>query len=609
MEPTRRPEPTTAAPAPATDWAALIRVSSEREAAEAPAPPKPKRAPKLVEPVDEVAAAHAESWDRVIAEAARLGPGLAGTLMWIDARCVLAGMHPLDVWWLGTLINFYATGKLVLVVRNGLRGAKSVSVCRALVNDAMFGRCNIDSGTPAVIPIMSADRTEATDRFHTIKAVLAACGMSNIKAKEEDSIVPAGGLGMTYESKTLPSGGGVITIRDCENRVVEFRVYPARLTGVIGHTDKAGFGDELDTWPVDELGVSDDDVAKRSSKGRANPADVVLDRWLERFTTTRKTAHLYLVSASYYGHNTAHARKVAEGDTSIQMVARLGALGAERDEVARLSLAGAIGSDDPRLLARSDPNSTDIPAWVTNPTATIADCYALSRDRLGPMFGRYGGRPDESEAWRGPFADTAFVIDERADRPQDVIVGVSPPNKDSAEWGIVAVSLSSNGGIVVLSDASASRIDALAAAGRVRALSFNLCGTCLAVPAEHARRVEAEIVAAYAGTGIVVPGVAPQFVLEPSGLLVGPTHTLYQRGTLRHAADLEDLAAALRAWTPEKRSPRVEALVSAVARLVGCYPWLKSAQMAAPVNPRAIESFNGVGDLRGMDLVRRLGGR
>jgi hypothetical protein len=78
------------------------------------------------------------------------------------------------------------------------------------------------------------------------------------------------------------------------------------------------------------------------------------------------------------------------------MVARLGRLGAARDEESRRRLAAKIGSVDPRLLAPADPTSTDVPCWATSPVATIETCYDLSRSRLGPMFGRYGGRPDEA---------------------------------------------------------------------------------------------------------------------------------------------------------------------------------------------------------------------
>lgn len=361
------------------------------------APPKREAVATVESVIDDGGDAFARArWEarRVYGDA----NGHASTLRWIDARCQLAGMHALDQWWLYTLGDFYSTGKLVFAADVGLRGAKSVSVCRSLVNDALFAVRSLDPGTIGVIPIMSSDRTEATDRFHTIRKILRACGVAPKKKGEDDGDgeIVDGGLDVTYASRTLPSGGGVIETQDSQGHHIEFRIYPARINGAVGYTGIAGFCDEVDLWPVD-LGVDANDVAILSTGGKANPADVVLDRLLERFTTTIASAHLYIVSASYRGHESAHARKIRDGDTEIQYVARLGALGADRDAMQRARLAAAFGLDDARLLGASDPRSPYVPAWVSSPAAPIETCYALSRSRLGPMFGRYGGRPDDAE--------------------------------------------------------------------------------------------------------------------------------------------------------------------------------------------------------------------
>jgi hypothetical protein len=352
-----------------------------------------------------------EGFDKARVEAVAMAPGHYGTLLWVDYRCQLAKMHALDAWHLENQRLYYDSGKPVQVERIGLRGAKSTTKCRALVNDALFQVRGLDPGTVGVIPIMSADRTEATDRFHTIKKVLGACGAKRVTKKGEDvaediADYRAGGLGITYESTTLPSGGGVIVTRDSQGHRIEFRIYPARITGAVGYTAVAGLCDEVDLWPVD-LGTSQEAVEEAARKidgGKANPADVVLDRLLERFTTAfeDKSAHLYIVSASYKGEDSAHARWMKNGDDDTQRVARLGKLGAKRDEEQRRRLAAAIGSDDPRLLAPADPMSINIPAWATNAAAPIESCYKGSRGRLGPMFGRYGGRPDEATDGRHP---------------------------------------------------------------------------------------------------------------------------------------------------------------------------------------------------------------
>lgn len=514
------------------------------------------------------AAASADPSDRwAIArrEAEAIEPGHAGTLLWIDARCQASGMHALDLWWVDELRRFYRSGRLVLVVRAGLRGAKSVSICRALVNDALFTMRGLDKGVVGVIPIMSADRTEATDRFHTIRAILDACGVQSTKKDAEDAA--PGGLGTTYTSTTLPSGGGVIQTVDCQGHAVEFRIYPARITGAIGYTGVAGFCDEVDLWPTD-LGVSVDDVAARSAQGKANPADVVLDRLLERFTTTLTSAHLYIVSASYKGEDSAHARRVAKGDRPIQMVARLGTLGVARDESARRRLAESTGSDDPRLLTPADPTSCNIPAWVTNPAAPIESCYMLSQERIGPMLGRYGGCPDEAEGRVvGPLAGVVFQRGSDADASVDVVAGAAP---SPAGWVLVIVSISPEGRLLVREVRQGLR-----AGGDPTPLP-----SVLSLHARHEPRALAEVGALLAGTLTRMPPLAPWPIYDGDVLRAVPLVTLYERGRISHAPGLDAFEAALRGHTDEAPAPLAEALVAAVARLVMCYPWLGAGGQA-----------------------------
>jgi hypothetical protein len=133
----------------------------------------------------------------------------------------------------------------------------------------------------------------------------------------------------------------------------------------------------------------------------------------------------------------------------------------------------------------------------------------------------------------------------------------------------------------------------------------------LAVAAPHAALVEQEIAAAFAGAGIPVAPVAPQAIHDASVLRVGPLRTLYQRDRLRHAPGLEALASAVHGWTPDVRSPRVEALVAAVTRLVACYPWIGAEVEQEPMRgPKPIDAIylGGKAYDPGMDMVYR-GGR
>lgn len=550
-----------------------------------------------------------DSWAKARREAAAIEPGHTGTLLWIDARCQAAGMHALDIWWVDTLRAFYRSGRLVLAARIGLRGGKSVSVCRALVNDALFMLRDLDPGTVGVIPVMSADRTEATDRFFTILAILRACGVSSTKKGEEEDSSP-GGIGSTYTSTTLPSGGGVIKTVDSQGHAVEFRIYPARITGAVGYTAVAGFCDEVDLWPVD-LGVSADDVAQRSDKGRANPGDVVLARLLERFTTTRATAHLYIVSASYRGEDSAHARKIATGvkngeSDRVMWVARLGVIGAARDDAARSRLSTLIASDDPRLLSSADPLSPNVAAWVTSPVAKIEDCYDLSGQHLGAMFGRYGGRPDDASGG-GSFADVEMPVDETRPSPVDTVIGVAPPVGNNM-WGRVVVGIASSGVMHIIDDASGS--EAFDPARYAYALAVQHTSSVLAVAAPHEGMLSAWLGAAYMGGVMVAAPVAGIDVHDGPTLRTGPLRTAYQRGRLTHAPGLAALEGDLHRFTGDVRSPRVEALAVAVARLVACYPHLGAQDDAEPIRGQRVpEMMMGEGRGDGNEMLRRLGAR
>lgn len=551
------------------------RLAREREAS---APPEP-------DPTDR--------WAVARREAGAIEPGHIGTLRWIDMRCQMAGMHALDAWWVDDLRGFYASGKMVHPVRVGLRGAKSSTFCEALVNDGLFGLCDTGPETVLVIPIMSSDRTEATDRFFTIRAVLAACGVGSDK-DDDPGGVKADGLDMIYTSSTLPSGGGVIKVTDSQRHAVQFRIYPARITGAVGYTAKSGLCDEVDLWPAD-LGVDPNDVARQSDKGKANPADVVLDRLMERFTTTFTTAHLYVASASYKGNDSAHARRIDRGDKGVQYVARLRALGAARDTAARRRLAASIGSTDPRLLAEADPLSTNIPAWVSSPVAPIETCYALSDMRIGPMLGRYGGCPDEAEG-RGPFADVVFVqAGDGSNAPFDTVTGIAP---DGASWAAVSVSIGADATLVVN-----GMVDALIAWER---------SSVLAVHTPNEARARGEIAALVAGAEHLSypPPLAPASIYDGPALRVAPLLTLYARGRIRHAAGLEPLEGALRGYVEGVPAPRVEALVAAIMRLLACYPWLAVGGGEEFIRGPAPTGgmHDGVGE-RGLDMARRLGAR
>ncbi len=371
----REREVAAAAPAetPAARVAAPEPQPDDPAPTEAP-PPSERRAvePLASSPEDEEATAWQARWGEARAEAARLGPGCMGQLAWVEQRCVRAGLHPMDRQWTWHFSEFYASEKRVDLGRFGLRGAKSDSNCRAITAEVLFTPRRLEPGIVGVCPVIAQNMREADDRFDTIVAILRACGIKDLtgtRSNETDGFNRSGG----------GSNARVIALRDADGHPVEFRVYPASVSGAAGFTAIAGFCDEVDLWGKDLA---------------ANPAKRVLEVLFTRFTT-QPGSRLHIMSASYQA-DSAHATMVAQGDTPLQRVARLGDEGARIDTEARARLAVAIGSSDPLLVVPSKPDSTDIPCWVSNPVAPIDVCFALSEGKIKRMMALYGGRASES---------------------------------------------------------------------------------------------------------------------------------------------------------------------------------------------------------------------
>jgi hypothetical protein len=329
-------------------------------------PPPPTIPPPLVTTGGETS--WVEIWSQIRKEAAELAPGEFGQLLWVERACVRAGMHPLDRQWLWHFQEFYASKKRMDVGRFGLRAAKSDSVCRAVTAEVLFTPRRLEPGFVGVCPIMSANMSEADDRFDTIVQVLSSCGLTDLtgnRQSEAEGFQRSGG----------GSGARVISLRDAQGYKVEFRVYAASISGAAGFTGIAGFCDEVDLW---------------GKETGANPAKRVFDVLRARYTT-QPTAKIHVMSASYHPES-EHASMIAEGDTPLQRVARLGVEGAAIDTEARARLAVSIGNSDPLLLKPSDPMSTDIPAWVSNPVAPIESCYADAKGDIKRLMYLYGGR-------------------------------------------------------------------------------------------------------------------------------------------------------------------------------------------------------------------------
>lgn len=550
-------------------------------------------------------------------------------LLQVDASCSAYGMPPLSPWWLYALGCFYRSGKPWGIFLVGRGGGKSTSLERVAASDAYHVTRKIPPGQVWTWPFISIGPDDSNRRVDGIEAVYRAVGRPFVGDE-------TGGVDQNGKPVKVKDGEGVgivhspraaLSLKDAIGNAIKLM----SIAGTIGNISGPS-----------TIGLTVDEAAKLHDKSEhVNPLTEIIASGAQ--TSRGRAGWRAIVCSSAWEEGGTHADLAIGKDgnarhTATNFVATIGEeflADALRgfEEVARWEKARGEHEAANRIrehAARLTADSPMVPTWVANPTigsptgeawsgaalATRMLVEVLPEQSLGGIprilywLRENGSLPmAPGGAVPGPLADVEIPIDERPIECLDVVIGVAPPDEDSPEWGLVAVGLAGTGGLLVVEDASGT-IDGREAAGRVRALCVTRRASVLAVAKDAAGRVEGEILAAYAGVGVPLAPVAPQDVRDAAGLRVGPLRTLYQRWTLRHGEGLEALAAAARGWTPDRRAPRVEALLAAVARLVACYPWL-DATVGQPMHgPRAVEAtyVEGMG-ARGMDLVRRLGGR
>lgn len=301
-------------------------------------------------------------------DCSRFGTGPMARLLWLDEKLVARGFPPLSPWWREALTQFYASGKRWFVARVGRRGGKSSTLCRVAVAEAVWTERDLPPGTIGVFSIISVDMAEATDRIDTIEQILLSLGYTKLNEGTPES--------RTEFVRTLKLGRPRIVMQDSQGHPIEFRVYPATISGVSGHTSIGALCDEAAKW--------------RDEKTSANPADQVLKSLMPAMSTQR-AAHLFLVSSAFSTID-RHHDAITEGDTERQFVARLYADAAERDRAERRKAATMLRSQALATFAAHERAaklkaaelleqtadaasalSTNIPTWIANPTRNIEE--------------------------------------------------------------------------------------------------------------------------------------------------------------------------------------------------------------------------------------------
>lgn len=284
-----------------------------------------------------------DRWAKLKGEAAKLAPGLAGILLYVDGLLASKGHPPMSPWWRQTLVAFYASGKRWCILLVGRGGGKSTTLERAALVESVFEERKAPPGQTWSWLFLSVLKSDARKRLDEIGALLGA-------------------VGVDYE-RSAPDGVPTLTFEDASGNSVSLISIAATIAATSGPTSIGCTCDEEEKWADDKTG--------------ANPANEVLKSLRQTFRT-RANVRAYRCSSKFDDEN-LHFRDVRAGDTAAHFVARLGPVGLP------LALAGferaasfedANGrTDNARKLreyaATLTENSAAIPAWVANPTHDI----------------------------------------------------------------------------------------------------------------------------------------------------------------------------------------------------------------------------------------------
>ncbi len=537
------------------------------------------------------------------------GPDLFTLLLWLDGVLAEQGFPGISPWWLSFLRAFYASGKRWAVVMAGRGAGKSTVLTRVAVVESLFGERKIPPGQRWIWPFISVGVPDARRRILEIQAILTAIGVCEMRRVKEGtkSVEKWFPLEPSY-----PQGVPTIETKDAAGNDIAFVALAGTIAGVSGPSS---------------IGATIDEEAKLRDKAtNANPATEILASLVQTFRARPGIRAIRCSSA--WEEEGSHFGSIDAGSNLVNHVASIGAAflpdvlaGHEAVASWEASQGNAKGAAQIRAFAATlTANSPNVPTWLGNPTiaavASRIEVEALpptALDGLDPTtwwLRENGSLPQPVGATGGglPLADVEPVVDGRPFSPVDVVMGVAPP-KTGLTWGRVLVGIDGAGRMRVLDDASGA--EAFDPARYAYSLAATRGTSVLAVAKPFADILTAHLGAAYMGGVAVAAPVAPVDVYDGDALRVGPLRDLYARGKVAHSDAQGALTQAIRGFREDERSPRVEALVAAVARLVACYPWL-GAQDGEPEpmrGARAIEGMTtGSGD-SAREMLRRLGAR
>jgi hypothetical protein len=282
----------------------------------------------------------ADRWEKLRKDAAQLGEGLYGILLYVDGLIAAKGFPPMSAWWRFTIRRFWQSGKRWLWVRGGRGIGKSTNLARIAVVECLFGDHSwLGPGEAGIWPLMSVDMDESNLKVGVVCAMLEV-------------------LGIEYEKYVRQLGRTRILFQDATGKDIEIRVYPATVTAASGPTLGGFTGDELAKWKNDK------------DKG-TNSADEVIDTIAPAFRA-RPGTHGYCVSSAWMQEG-IHYEMIEAGETDNNCIACIGEEFIEQVKRDLWTVCDNEKVEANRLILEAyivklKADSSNVPTWLGNPS-------------------------------------------------------------------------------------------------------------------------------------------------------------------------------------------------------------------------------------------------
>lgn len=209
----------------------------------------------------------------------------------LEVAWAQSGGRPLSPFWSDWIRHWGARRREVL--RVGRRGGKSSMLEQIATVEALHSTATVPTGDAGVVPIVSVDRREASNRIRAVGLMLDCLGIHEERSRTKKS---QGIKRKSYADRH------VLESERFGTRIIQ--VYTASIAGVSGFTSICVLLDEVAKWKDTDTG--------------SNPAAEVIASIAPTMATQPEA--VMVLSSSPWSEVDAHAQAYDQGDTTSQRV-------------------------------------------------------------------------------------------------------------------------------------------------------------------------------------------------------------------------------------------------------------------------------------------------